>query len=375
MSWPRTQRIRVVQTVLDLEAGGLERVVADLARRLDPGRFDVHVLALKFLGRHAQGLEQNATLHVAPPLPPWTLVWPRPLTNTLRRIAPDVVHSHSGAWFKTARAAHAAGVPAMIHTEHGRPDPDPWHGRVLEHIASRTTDALIAVSDQLGKQMAPRIASGCRVEVILNGIDTDHFTPGRSAADWRERLGLHADVPVIGCVSRLDPIKDFPMLLEALAILRSTWDGPLPVLVIAGEGPERDHIRQLEARWQLAGAVHCIGWIAEPVEVYPLFEIFTLSSRSEGTSIALLEAMSSGVCPVVTAVGGNPAILGPDLSHLMVPSGDANALADRWRSVLKDPRMLATYRETARRRVVAQFSLGAMVSRHEALYTELARPA
>src|SRR5205823_12653831 len=109
-------RLRVVHVVLDLEAGGLERVVADLVKRLDPARFDVHVVALRFLGRNAAGLERHATLHVAPPLPRWTMLWPRPLQQLLRSIAPDVVHSHSGAWYKTALAARRIRARAMVHT-------------------------------------------------------------------------------------------------------------------------------------------------------------------------------------------------------------------------------------------------------------------
>lgn len=372
MSDVRRRRIRVVHTVLDLEAGGLERIVADLARRLDPSRFDVHVLALKFLGRHAEGLQAHATLHVAPPLPPWTMLWPRPLEKTYRAIAPDVVHSHSGAWYKSAIAAHHAGVRAIVHTEHGRPDPDSWQGRAVEYLGSRRTNVLIAVSDELGERMARHVSPRCRVEVILNGVDTERFAPGRSASAWRDRLELAPDVPVIGCVSRLDPIKDFPMLLEALAILRRDWpDSSPPILVIAGEGPEQDHIASLREQWGLREAVHCVGWVSEPVDLYPLFDVFTLSSRSEGTSIALLESMSCGVCPVVTAVGGNPAVLGPGLKALLVPSGDASALAQRWRAVLTDRTALANFGTSARQRVVDQFSLSAMVARHEALYERL----
>ena len=372
MSDGRRRRIRVVHTVLDLEAGGLERIVADLARRLDPSRFDVHVLALKFLGRHAEGLEAHATLHVAPPLPPWTMIWPRPLAQTFRAIAPDVVHSHSGAWYKSAIAAHRAGVHAIVHTEHGRPDPDSWQGRAVEYLGSLRTNVLIAVSAELGERMARHVSPRCHIEVILNGVDTDRFAPGRSTSAWRDRLHLASEVPVIGCVSRLDPIKDFPMLLEALALLRRDWDnGAPPVLVIAGEGPEQSHIMSLREQWGLQDAVHCVGWVREPVDLYPLFDVFTLSSRSEGTSIALLESMSCGVCPVVTAVGGNPAVLGSELEALLVPSGDASALAKRWRAVLTDPAALATFGATARRRVIDRFSLSAMVARHEALYERL----
>src|SRR5204863_417492 len=81
--------------ILDLQAGGLERLVADLARRLDPARFENQILALRFLGRNAAGLETVARLHVAGRLPPWTMLWPHPLIRQIRAIAPDVVHTHS----------------------------------------------------------------------------------------------------------------------------------------------------------------------------------------------------------------------------------------------------------------------------------------
>ena len=70
------KRIRVLQVVLDLEAGGLERLVADLVRRYDPATIESHVLALRFLGRYAEGLEDVARLHVADPMPPWSMLWP-----------------------------------------------------------------------------------------------------------------------------------------------------------------------------------------------------------------------------------------------------------------------------------------------------------
>ncbi len=301
------------------------------------------------------------------------MLWPRPLAQLLQAIAPDVVHTHSGAWFKTARAARLAGVPAVVHTEHGRPDPDPLPGRAIEYLASRKTDVLVAVSSDLGEKMTAWVSRRCRVEVVENGVDTDHFAPGGDATPWRGRLGIAPSAAIIGCVARLDPIKNFDMLLESLAIVRAGWThGAPPVLVIAGDGPERERITALATTMGLDDAVHLIGWVSDTVELYPMFDLFTLSSRSEGTSIALLEAMSAGVCPVVTAVGGNLSVLGPELTELLVPSGDARALADRWRALLTDPSARAALGQSARRRVVAHFSLGQMVARHEAMYEQLA---
>jgi len=99
-----------------------------------------------------------------------------------------------------------------------------------------------------------------------------------------------------------------------------------------------------------------------------VFDVFTLSSWSEGTSLGLLEAMSCGVCPVVTAVGGSPAALGDRLQHRLVPPGDATALAAAWRDALRDCDRRAVDAAAARERVAGAFDLDALVREYERIY-------
>jgi glycosyltransferase involved in cell wall biosynthesis len=93
-----------------------------------------------------------------------------------------------------------------------------------------------------------------------------------------------------------------------------------------------------------------------------------MSSRSEGTSVSLLEAMSAGLCPVVTDVGGNAAVLGPALRHRLVPPADPEALAMAWRDALVDSDRRTADGAAARQRVKAVYSLEEMVRRYESLY-------
>ncbi|MBA4159828.1 MAG: glycosyltransferase, partial [Gemmatimonadetes bacterium] len=92
------------------------------------------------------------------------------------------------------------------------------------------------------------------------------------------------------------------------------------------------------------------------------------ASRSEGTSVSLLEAMSAGLCPVITEVGGNAAVLGPDLRHRLVPPEDASALASAWRAALTASRAREADARAARERVKEHFGLQAMVARYQELY-------
>src|SRR3989454_7362719 len=86
--------------------------------------------------------------------PPRSTLFPYTTLFRSRAVAPDVVHTHSGVWYKGSLAARHAGVPRLIHTDHGRHHPDPLSARVLDGLAARRTDVIVAVSEALGHQMA-----------------------------------------------------------------------------------------------------------------------------------------------------------------------------------------------------------------------------
>src|SRR5690606_30997505 len=137
---PMKRPLRVLHVIQNLNYGGMERLLADIVHQVDRDRFESHILVLQYLGRFAEGLEEVATLHVAEPMTKFSMLRPARLIQQIRKIAPDVVHSHSGVWFKASSAARSAGVPLVIHTEHGRQLPHPWRSRPFGGIASLRTD-------------------------------------------------------------------------------------------------------------------------------------------------------------------------------------------------------------------------------------------
>jgi glycosyltransferase involved in cell wall biosynthesis len=174
---------------------------------------------------------------------------------------------------------------------------------------------------------------------------------------------------VIGSIGRLDAIKAYDVMIEAFATLRATWkEEPKPVLVLVGDGPEGGRLAALIERHGLRDAARLTGWRKDVDRLYPLFDVFTLSSWSEGTSLGLLEAMSSGVCPIVTAVGGSPAVLGEELRHRLVQPGDAAALVAAWRAALSQGDQRRSDGAAARARVELAFGLRTMVGAYERIY-------
>lgn len=361
------RRIRVVQLVQNLNYGGMERVLADLVRGLDPAEFESHVVVLQYLGRFAAGLDEVATLHQVPPMNRLSMIHPGPLRDVLAGIGPDVVHSHSGVWFKGSLAARRAGVPLVVHTEHGRKSPDPWSDRVVDREASRRTDVVIAVSEVLAAHLTAAVRVRCPVYLIPNGIDTSLYRPAPDDGRLRAELGLPADTPIIGSIGRLEPIKGFDVMIRAFERL-SAGSGARAALVVAGDGSERANLVALAASLGIADRVHLLGWRDDTISLLGAFTLFTMSSRSEGTSISLLEAMSAGHCPVVTDVGGNAAVLGPTLRHRLVPSENPEALAAAWREALDDRAARERDRGVARTLVEERFGARTMVARYADLY-------
>lgn len=363
--------IRVMHVIQNLNYGGMERLLADIVRRVDRERFESHVLCLQYLGRFAEGLAEHAELHLAGRQPRYSMIWPGRLAAQIRELRPDVIHTHSGVWYKTSLAAKLAKVPRLIHTDHGRPSPDPWLYRMLDGLASRRTSVVAAVSEVLALQLEDTVVRGsCRIEVVPNGVDTDLFCPQADTHVLRKELGLAPDVPIIGSIGRLEAIKGYEIMIQAFAHLRDRCgDGPQPVLVVAGDGSERSRLDSMIASHGLTESVHLLGWRDDVHDLHSAFALFTMSSHSEGTSVSLLEAMSAGLCPVVTDVGGNRAVMGEDLSHRLVPPDDPAALAGAWRGAIHDGANRRVDAQAARNRVETCFSIEAMVRAYERLYS------
>lgn len=359
--------MRILHVIQNLNYGGMEKLMADLVRRIDHDRFESHVLALKYLGRYSREMESHATLHVGPPMSRLSLLRPQALARQLAALRPDLVHSHSGVWYKTARAARMAGVCRMVHTEHGQ-QPEGWVPRFLDRRAAGLTDTIVAVSRPLRAFMARRLDwPEERIDVVTNGVDTEVFRPRPSNGAIRSELGLGPGRPIVGSIGRLEPVKGYETVLEAFSLLLREERDRGAVLVIAGEGSARPELEALIDRLGLKGRVSLLGWRDDATQLYASFDCFVLGSWSEGTSVSLLEAMASGLAPVVTAVGGNPDVLGSELAAQAVPPGDASALANGIAQVI-DREAARRIGQLARRRVEGAFSLDAMVRRYERLY-------
>ncbi len=366
---------RIAYVVQNLNYGGMERVLRSLATELPSRGFEIHVVFLEYPGHFAHGLEEYAVLHQISSTTKLSVLYPRQLVNLLRSIAPDIVHSHGGIWFQAAVASRLAGVGTMVHTDHGRSEPIPLLDRVLDYLASRLTSTVIAVSEPLLEVLRRKILHDhSKGRLITNGVAVARIHSHEIRFALRDTLGIPPDATVIGSIGRLEPVKHYNLALRGFARLLpecAKRGGPLPFLVIAGDGSERTRLQTLATTLGIADQVRLLGWRDDADSIYGAFDLFTLTSLSEGTSISLLEAMSAGVCPLVTDVGGNRAVLGPNLANLLVPPDDEAALAAAWLALLGTPTLRTSFGLEAQHRVRRLFSVESMVAHHARLYEDL----
>jgi glycosyltransferase involved in cell wall biosynthesis len=312
--------------------------------------------------------------HVLKLVPLASMVWPLRLAAIIRQTRANVVHIHSGCWYKGSLAAKHASVP-VVYTEHGREHHDPPLRQWLDRRATRRTAAVAAVSDRLARYMERVLdVPSERMHVIQNGVDTDVFAPGPSAEALRARFGISAGVLVVGSIGRLEPVKAYTRLIDAVAAMRSGSLGRPVVGIIWGDGSARNELEARIADRGLSGSFHLPGWTDDATQAHRLLDVFALTSLSEGASVSLMESMASGVAPLVMDVGANAEVVGAELKEQVVPAGDEAAFTAALEATLRDPARRAAAAAAGRRQVVARYSLAAMVAAYENLYRAVARP-
>lgn len=361
-----------------LIAAGMETVTARLTMRLARAGHEVGVTCLMEEGPLASELRaagHRVAVVDAPGIR--TNFQPTGLASWLRRVRPDVVHVHSGAWAKGARAARLAGAARVVFTEHGLNDVEPWYSTALKHWGATQTDHVIAVSEPLRRYLIERVrVPASKIAVIPNGVDTELFRPAtaseRAPDSLRKRLGI-GTAPVIGHVARLAPVKNQPLLVDAFARVRQRI--PAVRLVIVGEGSERAAIEAKVAEHGLGAAVHLVGEARDIPSILREFDLFALPSKAEGTSMSVLEAMASGVPVVASAVGGTPDLLDHGRCGVLVPPNEIDALAAAFCDLLAAPERRRALATAARARVEDHYSEESVARRYERLYRGEAAPA
>lgn len=304
----------------------------------------------------------------------WSIA--RPLRRIRERWPFDVIHAHMlvpDGW-AAAHVGAALRVP-VVATAHRADVLDvPARGprsRAQVARAVEEIDQVCAVSAAIGAA-AEQLATPRRpVAIVPNGADTRAFRP-RPAADARARLGLPAEGPIVSYVGKLVPRKGVDTLVEAMGLLARRPQGA-PLLVAAGIGEMRDGLERQAAELGVADRIRFAGKVAHDDVGWWMAagDVFVLPSLSEGLPTVVCEAMNCGRPVVATAVDGTPEIVRDGTTGLLVPPGDAPALAAALARLLDDPALARRMGEEALRIGQAEYTWEANARRMTGIYEAL----
>lgn len=364
--------LRIVHVVENLERGGLERMVVDLAVAQRAAGHDTGVLCLFQPGALAEELQgQGIEVRACGKRGGLDLGALRRLRERLRAAPGAVVHTHNAnAHYHTVAAAPGLSLARLINTRHGMGAARPRsRGEWLYRRTMSRTDTVAAVCEAARSRFA---AQGVRPRrgllAVPNGIRVENFVAAGAErrAALRSVLELPPGARIVGTVGRLNPVKDQATLLRAFARLHR--DLPDTALVLVGDGALRGRLEAEAAALDIGDAVRFLGDRGDVRQLLQGFDAFALSSLSEGYSMALLEACASGLPIVATDVGGNREIVADDRNGVLVPAADEVALASALAGLLRDPARAEAMGRAGRDWALREASIDTMAARYEALY-------
>jgi len=297
------------------------------------------------------------------------------LARIMREYRPHIVHTRNWGALEAVAAAKLAGVPVVVHSEHGY-EIDmfaglPMRRRLFRRAAYAMTDAIFAVTRELRDFHARQAwIRPERMGVMYNGVDTQRFAPCQETRTaMREELGLPEESFVVGMVGRLVSIKDHQTLLKAASLLFGSGIDVRVLLV--GSGPEREKLQGFAAD-VLDGRVYFAGDSSRVPEMLNAMDVFVLPSLNEGMSNTLLEAMACGLAVLATNVGGNPEIIEDNINGGLFAPGDIEWLASKLKLLARDPALIHQLGTAARNRAIESFSLSRMLETYRSFYLDLA---
>ena len=302
------------------------------------------------------------------------------LRRIIRERHANVLHTHTakaGATGRLAALASGRARPgAVVHTYHGHVlsgyfNPGRERAfRVVERILTWSTDALVAVSDEVRDDLVRlHIARAEKFAVIPYGFDLDARVgaPPGTRARVRTELGLAEDAFVIGWAGRLTAIK------RPLDLIRVTAGVPEATLVLVGDGEDRPAVEALARELGITDRVRFLGYRDDLGALYSAFDVFLLTSANEGAPVVVIEALAAGVPVVATDAGGTASVVDADETGLLAPVGAVAELQTEITRLQQNNELRTSMGELGARRMRERFSVERMVDDTEQLYGRILR--
>jgi glycosyltransferase involved in cell wall biosynthesis len=268
-------------------------------------------------------------------------------------------------------AAFLTGVPVIVASVHDnyRKDKRPVR-RVINRILSKITDKIVAVSEEVKKDIIQydKIEPS-KVVVIPNGIDTEKFNPKGNYADIRKEFSIKEDTIVAGFIGRIVPAKGLEYLIDSIPHVKGEFNNIK--LLIVGEGSLVKRLREQAKEKKVYDSIIFAGRRRDIPDILSCIDVFVMPSIAEGLPNALLEAMAMAKPIIATEVGGIPEVIKNRFNGILVPPRDIRALATAIKELTGNAQVAAKMGQAARDLVLDNFSIKLIAQRWQTLYLSL----
>jgi glycosyltransferase involved in cell wall biosynthesis len=291
------------------------------------------------------------------------------LSRVLRDLAPDVVHTHDPHAVAAAAVALSIGTrtPRPVLVASRRVD---FHlrGNSFSRWKYRQVDGVIAASEAIGAMLVEDGIPRDRIYTVHEGIDVDRVA-GVAPANVRAEFWMPTQAPVIGNIGALVPHKGQRYLIDAVPLVMREF--PDVRVVIVGEGELRPALEHQIRELHLEKHVFLTGFRTDVLSLLKGFDIFVLSSVTEGLGTSLLDAMAAARPIVATTAGGIPEAIVDGETGLLVPPRDAHGLAEAILRLIGNPAECERMGRAGLTRVQERFSAARMVADTLTVYERL----
>lgn len=292
------------------------------------------------------------------------------IAHEVRHERVDILHSHNYKSNYYAWRAMGAERPGWVVTNHGRRSGlKLFFYNLADAYVAGHADRVVAVSEKIERKLRRAGIGRERLRIIDNGIDPRRFEARPAVPELREALGIPASAKVIGTVGALTREKGQTFLLRAAPVVLRSF--PSAVILIVGAGPERGALEEAAVELGIRRRVVFAGSRKDIPDLLGIMDVFVFPSLSEGLPMALLEAQASGTPTVATRVGAIPSVILDQVSGLLIPPADRDAIAGAVVRILSDPVAASTMAANGAERVRENFSARAMADGYLALYREI----
>ena len=370
------KKFNILQVTGYLEMGVLETLIVEICKSINREKFNIQVLCLIHYDLiYKENLNRKGIpVYLMRKNGRLDLSFFRKFINFIKDKKIDLIHTHSGCLFNSAICGQLSGLKGIIYTAHGLPIKTDLKSTIEDTIASLMVDRIIAVSDEIKDDLRKRLPlSQNKISLISNGVDTTIFLPVQdqnTINEVKKTYQIPLDKKIIGTVGRLEKIKNYDMLIQCFRKVIENY-GYIAHLVFIGDGSERESLKALVRKLDLIENISFLGTQYNLYNIITIFDIFTISSFSEGMSIALLEAQSCGIPAVVTNVGGNSKIIKNNHNGFLCQSNNPDDMYRKISMLLDDSHIQKKLGQNARNTVVNHFDLHVMVRSYEDIYQKI----